>query len=69
MTTLSYHSGRRRPKAERSRATWCSIALAEYVVACLAGVFTLDDALMLVATRGRLVQEMPQACMLAVLPQ
>jgi phthiocerol/phenolphthiocerol synthesis type-I polyketide synthase E len=44
-----------------------SHTVGEYVAACLAGVFTLDDALMLVATRSRLVQEMPQGCMLAVL--
>ena len=34
-------------------------SLGEYVAACLAGVFTLDEALELVALRGRLVQECP----------
>lgn len=41
-------------------------SVGEYVAACIAGVFNLEDGLKLIATRARLMQQLPQGKMVAV---
>jgi amino acid adenylation domain-containing protein len=41
-------------------------SVGEFVAACLAGVFALEDVLAIIATRGRMMQQLPPGAMLSV---
>jgi phthiocerol/phenolphthiocerol synthesis type-I polyketide synthase E len=41
-------------------------SIGEFAAACISGVFKLDEALEIVAVRGKLMQQMPSGCMRAI---
>jgi acyl transferase domain-containing protein/acyl carrier protein len=47
-------------------AAMIGYSLGEYVAACVAGVFSIEDALFLVTSRARLIEQLPHGTMLAI---
>lgn len=64
--TIEYAIARLWLQCGISPAAMIGHSVGEYVAACLAGVFSLEEALVLIAERGKLIQSMPSGVMLAV---
>ena len=64
--TIEYAIARLWLQCGISPAAMIGHSVGEYVAACLAGVFPLEEALILIAERGKLIQAMPSGVMLAV---
>ncbi|MGA3212802.1 MAG: acyltransferase domain-containing protein, partial [Terriglobales bacterium] len=65
--TIEYALARLWQSLKITPAAMVGHSMGEYVAACLAGVLSLEDALHLIAIRARLVNDLPQGAMLAVL--
>ncbi|WP_082113582.1 type I polyketide synthase [Chromobacterium vaccinii] len=63
---FEYATARQLMAAGVAPAGFCGHSLGEYVAACLAGVFDLETALLLVRERGLLMSATPAGAMLAV---
>ncbi|MCP4214298.1 MAG: amino acid adenylation domain-containing protein, partial [bacterium] len=64
--TIEYALGTLLMKWGHGPDTMIGYSLGEYAAACLAGVFSLEDALKLVTFRGKMLEEQPEGVMLNV---